>query len=54
MEANDKGELKSVINSAVCKGCGACSSVCPNAAITARLFTTPQIIAMIDELLEEA
>jgi heterodisulfide reductase subunit A len=46
------GEVKAEVNPAMCKGCGACTSVCPNAAITARLFTTQQIMAMIDELLE--
>ena len=46
------GEVKAEVNPAMCKGCGACTSVCPNGAITARLFTTQQIIAMIDELLE--
>jgi heterodisulfide reductase subunit A len=49
---NERGEAKAEVNPAMCKGCGACSSVCPNAAITARLFTTQQILAMIDELLE--
>ena len=51
---NEKGESKSLINSAMCKGCGLCASVCPNAAITPRHFSTNQIIAMIDALLEEA
>jgi heterodisulfide reductase subunit A len=49
---NEKGEYKSRINSAMCKGCGLCASVCPNGAITPRHFTKPQILAMIDALLE--
>ncbi|MFQ5975914.1 MAG: CoB--CoM heterodisulfide reductase iron-sulfur subunit A family protein, partial [Candidatus Hydrothermarchaeales archaeon] len=49
---NENGEQKSWINSAMCKSCGLCASVCPNGAITPRHFSTPQIIAMIDALLE--
>ncbi len=51
---NEKGEQKSWVNDALCKSCGLCASVCPNGAITPRHFSTPQIIAMIDALLEEA
>ena len=50
---NEKGEDKALINDAICKGCGTCASVCPNSAITPRHFEKVQIIAMIDELLEE-
>ena len=38
---------KSEINPAVCKGCGSCAAECPTGAITARHFTTPQIMAVI-------
>jgi heterodisulfide reductase subunit A len=42
------------INASLCKGCGTCASWCPSAAITARHFTSRQVHAMIDAVLEEA
>jgi heterodisulfide reductase subunit A-like polyferredoxin len=38
---------KCEINPAICKGCGCCAAECPTGAITARHFTTPQIMAVI-------
>ena len=39
------------INEALCKGCGTCVAACPAGAITARHFTTQQIMAQIEGVL---
>ncbi len=41
----------SQINQALCKGCGTCAAACPSGAITARHFTTEQIMAEIEGVL---
>ncbi|HDQ72053.1 MAG TPA: 4Fe-4S dicluster domain-containing protein [Chloroflexi bacterium] len=38
------------VNEALCKGCGTCVAACPAGAITARHFTTEQIMAQIEGL----
>jgi heterodisulfide reductase subunit A len=38
------------VNEALCKGCGTCVAACPAGAITARHFTTDQIMAQIEGL----
>jgi heterodisulfide reductase subunit A len=42
----------SVVNEAVCKGCGSCAGYCPSGAANIRNFTTRQVFAEIDGLLE--
>jgi heterodisulfide reductase subunit A len=47
----DEEKKVSVINEALCKGCGTCAAACPSGAITARHFTTEQIMAEIEGIL---
>jgi heterodisulfide reductase subunit A len=44
----------SVVNAALCKGCGSCAAHCPSGAAKVRHFTDRQIFAEIDGLLAEA
>ncbi len=39
------------VNEALCKGCGTCAAACPSEAITARQFTTEQLMAQIEGVL---
>ena len=41
------------VNQILCKGCGVCPSACPSAAIKMRHFTSAQIDAQLDALLEK-
>jgi heterodisulfide reductase subunit A len=41
----------SVVNEAVCKGCGSCAGYCPSGAANIRHFTYQQIFAEIEGLL---
>jgi len=38
------------VNEALCKGCGTCAAACPAHAITAKHFTTQQMLAQIEGL----
>ncbi len=42
----------SVVNQALCKGCGSCSGFCPSGAAGVRHFTSKQIFAEIDGILD--
>jgi heterodisulfide reductase subunit A len=44
----------SVINGALCKGCGTCVAACPAGAITGAHFNDVQIEAEIDGVLHDA
>jgi heterodisulfide reductase subunit A len=39
---------------ALCKGCGTCGAACPTKAITLGHFTTEEILAQVDAMLQEA
>jgi heterodisulfide reductase subunit A2 len=47
----DDAKKVSVVNSALCKGCGTCVAACPAGAIMARNFTDEQIYAQIEGML---
>ncbi len=36
------------VNPALCKGCGACHSICPVKAITVKQFKTEQVLVQIE------
>ena len=43
----------SEINEALCKGCGSCSAFCPSGAARTKHFTTRQVFAEIEGILDE-
>ena len=47
-------EGRAQVTEAQCKGCGTCAAACPNNAIAPQHFTTHQILAQLDALLQEA
>ncbi len=44
----ERTRLVSIIQPAMCKGCGVCAARCPSGAITALHFTSDQIMAMLE------
>jgi len=48
----DETRNVSVVNEAVCKGCGSCAAHCPSGAAKVKHFTDKQLFAEIDGLLE--
>jgi heterodisulfide reductase subunit A len=42
----------SSVNEALCKGCGACTAICPNKAARQNHFTQDQVLAEVDSLVE--
>jgi heterodisulfide reductase subunit A len=54
LEEIASGEKVARVNAVMCKGCGACASVCPTGAMQARHFTDEQVTAMVRAALEPA
>jgi len=50
----DEHKHTMTVNQILCKGCGVCPSACPSAAITLKHFTSAQIDAQLEALLERA
>jgi heterodisulfide reductase subunit A len=38
------------VNEALCKGCGACTAICPNKAARQKHFTQDQVLAEVEGL----
>jgi heterodisulfide reductase subunit A len=53
ISGDPKKKIKAVVAEAMCHGCGACAAECPKDCITMKHFTDPQILAMVDMMLEE-
>ncbi len=51
---NKNGKPMAHVLEAVCKGCGTCGAACPTKAITMGHFTTEEILAQVDAMLQEA
>jgi heterodisulfide reductase subunit A len=43
----DEEKRVSVVNQALCKGCGTCAAACPSGAMKGKHFSTDQILAEI-------
>jgi heterodisulfide reductase subunit A len=48
------GKQVAYVNEVLCKGCGACAAACPAGAATQHGFTSEQVLAEIDGILEVA
>jgi len=49
----DAEERIAVVNSAICKGCGACSATCRSSAIDVMGYTDEQMYVVINTLVGE-
>ena len=47
----DEKKNVSVINDALCKGCGTCVAACPSAAIRGQHFTDEQLMSEVEGVL---
>ncbi len=47
----DEDNRKIVVRDALCQGCGACATVCPNSAAKMRGAREDQMLSMVDTLL---
>ncbi len=54
LEYKFKGQIKKTVerNETACKGCGVCQATCPKSGIFVRNFSTAQIEAMVEAVLE--
>lgn len=52
IEFNERRGI-SVVNEAVCKGCGSCAGFCPSGAARVKHFTPKQVFAEIEGILDE-
>jgi heterodisulfide reductase subunit A2 len=48
----DRRKGVAVVNTILCKGCGICVAACPSGALRSRHFTTEQVCAEIEEILQ--
>ena len=48
----DKEKNVAVVNAVLCKGCGTCVAACPSGAAKGKHFTTLQVFAEIEEVLQ--
>jgi len=48
----DERRKVSVVNEAVCKGCGSCAGFCPSGAAQVRHFMEKQIFAELDGIMD--
>ncbi|MGD9360709.1 MAG: 4Fe-4S binding protein, partial [Desulfobacterales bacterium] len=48
----DERHLVSVINEALCKGCGSCAGFCPSSAAQVRHFQSKQLFAEFEGIMD--
>jgi heterodisulfide reductase subunit A len=53
VKAEYEGKEVAEVRAELCKGCGACATICPSAAIDVAGYTNAQVTAMIDALAAE-
>ena len=46
-------ETKVLVNEAMCQGCGACATACPNNASVLQGYSGQQILGIIDAVFED-
>jgi heterodisulfide reductase subunit A len=48
----DRAKGVAVVNTILCKGCGTCVAACPSGSAKSKHFTTEQVYAEIEEILQ--